>query len=144
MRKVDTIFIHCSDSDIESHDNLETIREWHTQRGFTGPDGVSGTHDDIGYHYVLTKDGTRHKGRDIKTAGAGVYGHNKHSIHICLTGRWVFSGSQFNSLWELLSELVLEYRLDWNSVKPHNEVDKTKTCPNFDVRGYIANRRLYE
>lgn len=143
MRKIDTIFVHCSDSDIPGHDNIKTIREWHTQRGFTGPDGVAGTHDDIGYHYVITKDGTLHKGRPEKNVGAGVLGHNKNSIHICLTGRHDFTEAQFKTLIKILSSTLKTYNLDWDSVKPHNEVDIKKTCPNFDVKALIANRRLY-
>ena len=141
MRKINRIFVHCSDSDIKSHDNIETIRKWHTERGFTGPDGVSGNEDDIGYHYVITSDGIVHLGRDERDVGAGVKGHNRNSLHICLTGRKVFTEAQFSSLLELLDLLLTKHSLDWNTVKPHNEVDKTKTCPNFDLKGLIARRQ---
>ena len=66
-RNINLIVWHCSDSDSQLHDNIETIKSWHTQRGFTGPDGIKGTEDDIGYHFVITKDGKIHKGRDIDT-----------------------------------------------------------------------------
>ena len=33
-RRVDRIFLHCSASDVPAHDNVETIRKWHLDRGF--------------------------------------------------------------------------------------------------------------
>ena len=99
-RLINLIVLHCSDSDHPHHDNVETIRKWHTERGFTGPDGVEGTEDDIGYHFVITKDGTVHAGRPVEAVGAHVHGHNANSIGICLTGktRSQFTPAQFRSL----------------------------------------------
>lgn len=136
-RKIDLIVLHCSDSDNPNHDNIETIRKWHTERGFIGPDGIEGTEDDIGYHFVITKDGKIHDGRAITEIGAHVKGHNKNSIGICLTGRHEFSKAQFASALRLVNSLFRELGLDWRAVKPHNELDKGKTCPNYKVLDVI-------
>lgn len=139
LRKIDLIVLHCSDSDNPRHDNVETIRQWHTERGFTGPDGIEGTEDDIGYHFVITKDGKEHPGRDVSQVGAGVKGHNANSIHICLTGRLrtQFTPEQFKTLRKTLDRLFTDHGLDWKSVRLHNQLDKGKTCPNFTLADAI-------
>lgn len=137
-RKIDLIVMHCSDSDNPKHDNVKVIREWHTQRGFTGPDGIHGTEDDIGYHFVITQDGKIHPGRPVDEIGAHVKDHNAHSIGICLTGKKSFSSAQFRSARKLVDALLKDHRLDWKAVKLHNQLDKTKTCPNYKREDVIS------
>lgn len=121
MRTINSIVVHCSDSDIESHDNAETIEEWHKQRGFK----------QIGYHFIIVKSGEVIKGRPLHMQGAHCKGHNATSIGVCLTGRDRFSSKQLISLGALCKQLMYEYRI--TSVKPHNHYDKGKTCPNFEL-----------
>jgi N-acetyl-anhydromuramyl-L-alanine amidase AmpD len=138
-RKIDLIVVHCSDSDRTQHDNVKTIRAWHTGRGFTGPDGVPGTQDDIGYHFVITKDGKIHPGRDVNRIGAHVMGHNSNSIGICLTGKDRFSDEQKQSLESLCKKLCSDYNLKKLDILGHRDLDKKgKTCPNFDVKQLTA------
>jgi len=120
MRKLSKMIIHCSDSDIKSHDNVETIREWHKQRGWK----------DVGYHFFIQKNGTIEKGRPIEVQGAHCAGQNKDSIGICLSGSKEFTNDQFISLGSLLQVLQLEF--GDMSVHPHRQFNDTKTCPNFD------------
>lgn len=122
MRSIEYIVLHCSDSDIEAHDNVETIRSWHLERGWR----------DIGYHFVITKDGSVDRGRDINLPGAHAKGFNSRSIGICLTGRDWFSPEQFASLRELCDDLLEAYDLDRSSIVLHRELNSGKTCPNFD------------
>ncbi len=139
VRKISLIVLHCSDSDNPNHDNAETIRKWHTERGFTGPDGVSGNEDDIGYHFVITKDGKVHEGRPVSEVGAHVEGHNKESIGICLTGRTksLFTPVQFRSLRKLIDSLFVAHSLDWKSVKLHNQLNAGKLCPVYTLQDAI-------
>jgi len=51
-RRIDRVFLHCSASDVPAHDNVETIRAWHVARGF----------DDIGYHFLIHKNGDISRG----------------------------------------------------------------------------------
>lgn len=139
MRKINLIVVHCSDSDIKAHDNIETVRSWHTERGFIGPDGVEGTHDDIGYHYFITKNGDVHTGRPEDSVGAHVAGHNSRSIGVCLSGRKLFTDDQFRSLEKLLKELCKKYSLAKTDILEHNDLDKGKTCPNFDLHSKLAS-----
>lgn len=139
-RKINLIVFHCSDSDNPKHDNIETIRQWHTERGFTGPDDIEGTEDDIGYHFVITKNGSVFEGRPVNAVGAHVHGHNQDSIGICLTGktRSEFTPKQFMAARKLASSLMKEHGLNWKAVKLHNQLDPHKTCPNFKLEEVIS------
>lgn len=75
-RRIDEIIIHCSDTVTGARVTVDDIRSWHVQRGFS----------DVGYHYIIYEDGSIHKGRDIKVAGAHCQGHNMNSIGICYIG----------------------------------------------------------
>lgn len=135
MRKIKFIVLHCSDSDRLAHDNIATIREWHTLRGFTGPDGVSGTHDDVGYHFFIRRDGTIEEGRKVEDVGAHVQNHNKFSIGVCLSGRTFvdFHGIQFTAARKLVRDLIKRFNLTEQDVKLHRQLDSGKTCPNFTL-----------
>ena len=96
-RKVIKVFLHCSDSDIPEHDNIETITRWHVdENGWTY----------IGYQYVITQDGVVHKGRSLEIQTAAQYPFNRDTIAICLTGRYEFSEAQYDSLRELCSQIA--------------------------------------
>lgn len=134
QRKIDLIVVHCSDSDHAHHDNVATIRQWHTERGFIGDDGKHGTQDDIGYHFIITQDGNVHTGRAEEHIGAHVQGHNKNSLGIVLTGRNNFSDLQFISLKVLVKMLREKYKVAQEKVKGHRDLDPHKSCPNFEVK----------
>lgn len=77
-RKTTThIVIHCAATKATADIGVKEIREWHVkQRGFK----------DVGYHYVIRRDGTRELGRPSWAVGAHAEGHNATSIAICLVG----------------------------------------------------------
>ena len=76
MRLIHQIVIHCAATKPNMDVGVAEIRKWHMNRGWS----------DIGYHYVVRRDGTVEEGRDENLVGAGVKGFNKHTIHICLVG----------------------------------------------------------
>lgn len=126
--------IHCSDSDYKHHDNVEVITDWHVNGN-----GWS----DIGYHFVMTKEKPRCRiGRHIGKTPAAVYGHNRNSIAICLTGKYKFSKSQFKRTRELIEHIYNElgYEIPFY---PHRYFDKHRTCPNFDVRKELGLNKNY-
>ena len=55
-RDVDRVFLHCSASPNPEHGDVEVIRAWHRQRGWS----------DIGYHYFIPFDGELQIGRYIE------------------------------------------------------------------------------
>ena len=125
MRKIKKIIVHCSDSDVSSHDNIATIRKWHVEE--------NGWRD-VGYHYYYDKNGLRWKGRDETQVGSHVRGHNRDSIGLCVGGKYQFTNIQFKKLKSDINDLLKKYNLTWNDVYGHRDFDKSKTCPNFDIR----------
>lgn len=56
----------------------EQIHGWHLAKGWAG----------IGYHFVITGDGTIYIGRPIDTIGAHTFNGNMDSIGVCLCGNF--------------------------------------------------------
>lgn len=79
MREINLIVVHCTYSRPSMDIGVEEIRKWHVE-------GNSWT--DIGYHYVIRRDGTIEDGRPIERPGAHVKGHNSNSIGIAWVGGW--------------------------------------------------------
>jgi hypothetical protein len=153
MRKIDLVVVHCSDSDVPAHDNIETVRKWHTLPKM--PESVkkdiasgklpkSETYkygngwSDIGYQYFIDKSGVVHRGRSEATVGAHVSGHNARSIGVCVSGRERFTDAQFRALKELLKDICTRHKLDIKTqVKGHRDLQPAKTCPNFEIKDVL-------
>lgn len=131
------VILHCSDSPNGKHVPASEIRRWHTERGFVGPDGVSGTHDDIGYHYIIQPDGEVERGRGLNEPGSHCEGENHDSVGICLVGKSRFSKEQFSALRRVLDDLKMVYDIRPWMIFCHYEFDSArkqgKTCPNMDT-----------
>lgn len=123
-RKVDRVFLHCTASDNPVDDNIEVIRQWHRLQGF----------DDVGYHFMIHKDGRLSYGRSLELTPAAQRGHNVRTISICLHGYKVenFSPAQFATLQTLAGQIHHAYygRVSFHG---HCEVSE-KACPIFDYR----------
>jgi N-acetyl-anhydromuramyl-L-alanine amidase AmpD len=127
MRYIDKIVLHCSDSDVPTHDNVQTIKEWHLARGFS----------DIGYHFYIDKRGKIHIGRPIEKSGAHLKGKNKTSVGICNGGKFNFTNRQLTATIKLVR--MLKQFLPDASVHGHCEFSK-KTCPNYDYKTLIIDK----
>jgi len=123
-RKVNRVFIHCSASDIPSHDSVEVIRQWHLARGF----------DDIGYHFLIHKNGNISRGRNLERIPASQHGQNVGTLSICLHGYRVenFTEAQFNAL-RNISLYIHKIYYERVSFHGHEEVAH-KACPIMDYR----------
>lgn len=121
MRLINKVIVHCSDTPSTMDIGVSEIRKWHVD-----DNGWS----DVGYHYVIRRDGTTEVGRQESVKGAHCYGHNSDSIGICLVGRDEFNREQFYSLKQLIEELELRY--DLIEVTGHYRYS-SKSCPNFNV-----------
>jgi N-acetylmuramoyl-L-alanine amidase len=74
---IHTIVVHYSATYPDTYVDRSIIDRWHKDRGFR----------EIGYHWVITRDGTLQEGRPEGTMGAGVRGHNSADIiHVCWAG----------------------------------------------------------
>jgi N-acetylmuramoyl-L-alanine amidase len=98
---------------------------------------------DIGYHYVIYRDGTIHEGRPVEQIGAHCYGYNAHSIGVCYIGgiaadktpKDTRTEAQKTALRKFVKELCAKY--PGATVHGHNEFAK-KACPCFDVKKEYA------
>ena len=129
MREINKIIVHCSASDNPAHDNIDTIRQWHVERGFHG----------IGYHYFIDSQGKVFDGRPLEDKGAHCEGQNFDSIGICLHGEHAFNDRQFKALYRIVNNLCDAFSLTLKDVFSHNHFNNKKTCPNFAV-GAILER----
>lgn len=133
------IFVHCSATKPNMDIGVETIRNWHTKSKAQGGRGWS----DIGYHFVIRRDGTVEDGRPATTQGAHAYGYNKGSIGICMVGGLDMEGksdanftfAQYESLVALIANLKAKYGLDVK-VRGHRDV-AARDCPCFDVHSLL-------
>lgn len=128
-RNIKEIIVHCSATPEGKDFTVADIKRWHLQRGFS----------DIGYHYVIYRDGSIHTGRDESIIGAHCTGHNTNSIGVCYIGGCVSNGKtpkdtrtpqQKQSLVKLLKELKTKY--PQASIHSHRDF-ANKACPSFDA-----------
>lgn len=129
MRDIDKIIIHCSATRPDQNITAKNIKRWHVEdRGWS----------DIGYHYVIKRDGTLEKGRDLGVGGAHALGYNAHSIGVCLVGgvdkfnapEQNYTANQYYSLKKLLDVLCVTFPNA--DIIGHNDVSD-KDCPCFNV-----------
>lgn len=123
LKLITYIIIHCSDSDLPAHDDVEVIRQWHMAKGY----------NNIGYHFFVKKDGTIQAGRPILDMGAHCTTMNAVSIGICFSGKYRFTKDQFPSGYSLVETLMNNYHIPKEKVLPHSHFNENKTCPNFDL-----------
>lgn len=110
----------------------DEIRHWHVeQNGW----------DDIGYHYVIRRNGSVERGRDESIVGAHEKNNNRDSIGICLVGGKRkdgksdsnFTADQYIALRALLADLLYRYK----GAELHGHRDfSPKDCPCFDIRAF--------
>jgi N-acetylmuramoyl-L-alanine amidase len=137
MRDINSLVVHCSATPAGKAFHAADIDRWHRARGWDG----------IGYHYVITLDGSVEPGRHIEEIGAHVEGHNRDSIGICLIGGMnaqntaaanTFNVRQFDALAMLLHGL----RQRWPKARilGHRDFPNVhKDCPSFDVAQWCSS-----
>lgn len=135
--RTDYIVVHCADTYASMDIGAKEIRKWHVE-----DNGWS----DIGYHFVIRRDGTREIGRKIDAQGSHVKGFNSCSVGICLVGGKGddgkacnnFTKAQFDALWEVLQILRVHYPKA--EVVGHRDLNGGKQCPSFEVSKWIQQK----
>lgn len=130
MRNITKIILHCTATPEGRDFTVGQIRQSHLARGFS----------DIGYHYVVYRDGSVHAGRPEAVVGAHCAGQNSCSIGVCYVGGEVADGShkpkdtrtpaQKKTLRELIAALLKKY--PGARVHCHYEF-ANKACPSFKL-----------
>lgn len=131
-RHVNEIVVHCAATPEGRDISVADIRRWHV-------DGNGWR--DIGYHFVVTLDGTIHQGRPINQTGAHVRGRNRGTIGVCYVGGVANDGkmtpkdtrnvAQKQALDKLLRNL-LEANPEISHISGHRDY-AAKACPSFDA-----------
>ncbi len=133
MRDIWRLIIHHSDTYANMDIGVDEIRKWHTN-----PNKIGGPYRDIGYHYVIRRNGKIEIGRPIEQVGAhaGKEG-NPGSIGICVVGGKPllnFTRAQ----WRMLEFFCIVHTIKFGKdieIIGHRDVRRT-LCPNFDVKSW--------
>jgi len=135
------ITIHCSASkpSVAKNETAATIRAMHKAKGWR----------DVGYHYVIRRDGATEKGRLDSVIGAHVKGHNNNNLGICLSGgvdennkpEQNYTDAQYHALYALIVDLCDKYDIPHQEVYGHRDwPDVAKACPCFNVKEWLAEQ----
>ncbi len=123
------VIVHCSATPQGRDHSVDDLQRWHLARGYNA----------IGYHYVVYRDGTIHRGRPANTVGAHCSGHNSKSVGVCYIGGLSTDGTtpadtrtpaQTRALRELTAWLLDKY--PGATLHGHRDF-ANKACPCFDV-----------
>jgi N-acetylmuramoyl-L-alanine amidase len=148
MRPLHGIIVHCTATtanwwhDKPTSAKVAEVKRWHT---LPPPHGRGWR--DIGYHYLIDRDGAVATGRPIDQVGAHVQGHNTGTIGISLFGGEGsnekdqfadhFTIAQNKALRTLIADLQAEHGP--LTVTGHNQY-AAKACPGFYVPQWFAQK----
>jgi N-acetylmuramoyl-L-alanine amidase len=133
-KSTNKIVLHCSATRGIQDIGAKDIRKWHMDKGWK----------DIGYHFVIRRNGKVETGRPITAVGSHVQGHNTDSVGICMVGglddkTWAptnnFTAAQWASLKQLVARLTKMYPRA--TVLGHRDFPGVaKSCPCFNARDW--------
>lgn len=121
--------------------SADEIKKWHLGRGW----------DDIGYHYVIRKNGKIESGRALQLQGAHAIGRNETSIGVCLEGdfrKYQPTMHQLEACYRLYDCLCQVY-LKELEVEFHRPLIGNTGCPGIKLNRYrflalIKRNKLHE
>lgn len=134
-RRINEIIVHCTATPEGRDYTVADIRAMHKAQGWV----------DIGYHYLIYRDGSIHEGRNVDMVGAHCQGHNAQSIGVCYVGGVARDGktpkdtrtqAQKDALIHLLMQLVCLY--PDATIRGHRDF-AAKACPSFDATKEYKN-----
>lgn len=138
MRTINWLVVHTAATRPSMDIGVTEIRSWHKARGWS----------DIGYHYVIRRNGTVEKGRPDARVGAHVSGHNRDSLGICLVGgvneRTLrpennYTKAQWDALEKLLGRLSMRHT-DARVIGHRDFPGVAKACPCFDAEPWARSK----
>ena len=133
----EAIFVHCSATKASMNVGLREIRQWHKEQGWL----------DVGYHFIIRRDGTIEEGRPVDVVGSHVKDWNSKSVGVCLVGgiddkgkfEANFTPVQMQSLRGLLQTLMVQY--PEAKLMAHHQV-APKACPSFNLKRWWTKNEL--
>ena len=142
MREITRIIVHCTATQAEwmqsapIADKAAEIRRWHLDKGWL----------DIGYHYLIDRDGQWAAGRPLRESGAHTRGENADSIGVALLGGHGAAATDafFDHFTHQQSLMLRRMISDFEDlygplrVHGHNEF-AAKGCPGFNVHDWLRS-----
>ena len=136
LRRIKYIVIHSTATPEGKDYTVADIRKMHKARGWR----------DIGYHYVIYRDGSLHEGRDVNISGGHARGYNSNSIGIVYIGGTSATEKDKNGHLKAkdtrtpqqkatLLKLLKDLRKLYPNAKivGHRDLNAT-ACPSFDAK----------
>lgn len=129
-RTITEIIVHCTATPEGKDYTVDDIRRWHKKQGWS----------DIGYHYVIYRDGSIHEGRDVRYSGAHCTGHNTNSIGVVYVGGVGKDGktakdTRTKAQKRALLQVMRTLRAEYPSARIYGHRDfAKKDCPSFDAK----------
>jgi N-acetylmuramoyl-L-alanine amidase len=154
-RDITEVVVHWTANFIDQDISAEQIHQSHLNRGFS----------EIGYHFIILRDGSLQRGRDINKAGAHALRRNRNSIGISFVGginltsaeaqrlggyqavannpRYASSDSLTSAQWATFDMFMDSFFkvFPYGQAFGHNDTDPNrKPDPGFDVVRYCRNK----
>jgi N-acetylmuramoyl-L-alanine amidase len=135
MRNINKIIVHCTATPEGRDVTVDEIRRWHVEER---------NWSDIGYHWIVTLNGTLEKGRPEHIQGAHAKGFNKNSIGLCYVGGVDEDMKPKDTRTEGQKETIkciledLKDRYPNAEIIGHRDVS-SKACPSFDAKAEYNN-----
>ena len=140
-KKTEMIVVHCAATKPSMDIGYKEIRKWHVEdNGW----------DDVGYHYIIKRDGTVEVARAEAFQGAHAPAVNSKSIAICLVGGMAEDGSaennftleQFLSLKDLIKKIKMT-NPNIVEIVGHCDVQENKpNCPGFNLKEWLIKEDI--
>ena len=133
--KTDYIVVHCSKTSETEDIGVNELRAKAIEEGWS----------DVGFHFVIKRDGTVEEGRAIDTIGGHLFGWDSICLGICVIGgigpntesgsTTNYTQAQTKSLIELLIKLRKEYKAA--ICAPFDFPGVTDSSPYFDIKEWV-------
>ena len=140
-KKTEMIVIHCASTKPSMDIGYKEIRKWHVEdNGW----------DDVGYHYIVRRDGKVEVARSEAFQGAHAPAVNSKSIGVCLVGGMAEDGGAENNftLEQFLSlkDLIKKIKTTNPNIKEilgHCDVQDNKpNCPRFNLKEWLIKEDI--
>jgi len=140
-KKTEMIVVHCAATKPSMDIGYKEIRKWHVEdNGW----------DDVGYHYIIKRDGTVEVARAEAFQGAHAPAVNSKSIAICLVGGMAEDGGaennftleQFLSLKDLIKKIKMTNPSIVEVVGHCDVQDNKPNCPGFNLKEWLIKEDI--
>lgn len=134
-RNINTIYLHTVAK--RGDTTIEKLRRFHVEnKGWR----------DVGYHFLIRKDGSIEEGRSLDTQGAGVRGDNKRSVHVVFSGHGDYeewTEEQDSNGITFLALLREELEIHEADLLGHREGPNVrKTCPGKLINMHMVREAV--